>query len=204
MRDLPILAFSLRWSHVLALLALIVAASLLSPYFFDLRNIMNVLRGASVLCIVAVGMTLVILSRGVDLSAGSILGMSGATLALMTACSVGPDYVRPSMISPDAYKELDGWKIAHPRDDLARGPWWEIFADPQLNALEARVSISNQNLAVAEAQYQMPAALWAVGPCLLLWLCRLWLATAQRRPAFRVASTIRSHSATLRAIGFSM
>jgi 4-hydroxybenzoate polyprenyltransferase len=35
------------------------------------------------------------------------------------------------------------------------------------------------NSAVAEAQYQMPAALWAVGPCLLLWLCRLWLATAR-------------------------
>ena len=85
MRESPILALSLRWSHVLALLALIIAASLLSPYFFDLRNIMNVLRGASVLCIVAVGMTLVILSRGVDLSAGSILGMSGATLALIAA-----------------------------------------------------------------------------------------------------------------------
>lgn len=75
----------LRWSNVLALLALIVAASLLSPYFLELRNIMNVLRGASVLCIVAVGMTLVILSRGVDLSAGSILGMAGATLALVAA-----------------------------------------------------------------------------------------------------------------------
>ena len=70
---------------MLALLTLIIVASLLSPYFFDLRNIMNVLRGASVLCIVAVGMTLVILSRGVDLSAGSILGMSGATLGLMAA-----------------------------------------------------------------------------------------------------------------------
>jgi len=76
---------ALRWSHVLALLALVVAASLLSPYFLDLRNVMNVLRGASVLCIVAVGMTLVILSRGVDLSAGSILGMAGATLALVAA-----------------------------------------------------------------------------------------------------------------------
>lgn len=83
MRDSRIVALSLRWSNVLALLALILAASLLSPYFFELRNIMNVLRGASVLCIVAVGMTLVILSRGVDLSAGSILGVSGATLALI-------------------------------------------------------------------------------------------------------------------------
>lgn len=79
------MATALRWSNVLALLALVIAASVLSPYFFDVRNIMNVLRGASVLCIVAVGMTLVILSRGVDLSAGSILGMAGATGALVAA-----------------------------------------------------------------------------------------------------------------------
>ncbi|HWP76588.1 MAG TPA: RND transporter, partial [Methylomirabilota bacterium] len=79
---------------------------------------------------------------------GGPLALASALLVLVSACTVGPDYVRPSMISPDAYKELDGWKIAHPRDGLARGPWWEIFADPQLNALEARVSISNQNLAV--------------------------------------------------------
>src|SRR5207253_2842887 len=54
---------------------------------------------------------------------------------------------------------LDGWKIAHPRDGLPRGPWWEVFRDPQLNALEARVSISNQNLAVSEAQYRQARAL---------------------------------------------
>jgi NodT family efflux transporter outer membrane factor (OMF) lipoprotein len=87
------------------------------------------------------------------------LALSAAALVLTTACSVGPDYVRPSTISPDAYKELDGWKIARPQDGLARGAWWEIFGDPQLNALEARVSISNQNLAVAEAQYRQARAL---------------------------------------------
>ncbi len=90
---------------------------------------------------------------------GGPLALASALLVLVSACSVGPDYVRPSMISPDAYKELDGWKFAHPRDGLARGPWWEIFADPQLNALEARVSISNQNLAVSEAQYREARAL---------------------------------------------
>lgn len=88
MRDPGIVAFSLRWSHLLALLALVIVASLLSPYFLELRNIMNVLRGASILCIVAVGMTLVILSRGVDLSVGSILGLSGATFALLAATDV--------------------------------------------------------------------------------------------------------------------
>jgi NodT family efflux transporter outer membrane factor (OMF) lipoprotein len=90
---------------------------------------------------------------------GGSLALAAALLVLASACTVGPDYVRPSMWSPDAYKEIDGWKIAHPRDDLARGPWWEIFADPQLNALEARVSISNQNLAVSEAQYREARAL---------------------------------------------
>ena len=90
---------------------------------------------------------------------GGSLVLASALLVLATACTVGPDYVRPSMWSPDAYKEVDGWKIAHPRDGLARGPWWEIFADPHLNALEARVSISNQNLAVAEAQYREARAL---------------------------------------------
>lgn len=88
MRDSRIVAFGLRWSHLLALVALVVIASVLSPYFLEFRNIMNVLRGASVLCIVAVGMTLVILSRGVDLSAGSILGLSGATFALLAATDV--------------------------------------------------------------------------------------------------------------------
>jgi NodT family efflux transporter outer membrane factor (OMF) lipoprotein len=87
------------------------------------------------------------------------LALISATLALSTACTVGPDYVKPTMPSPDAYKELDGWKIAHPRDDQIRGPWWEIFGDPQLDTLEARVSVSNQNLFAAEAQYREARAL---------------------------------------------
>jgi len=63
------------------------------------------------------------------------------------------------MFVPDAFKELDGWKVARPQDALARGPWWGIFGDSQLNALEDRVSISNQNLAVVEAQYREARAL---------------------------------------------
>src|SRR5207244_8738137 len=82
---------------------------------------------------------------------GGPLALASALLVLVSACTVGPNYVRPSMISPDAYKELDGWKIAQPRDGLARGAWWEVFGDPQLNTLETRVSISNQKLLVAEA-----------------------------------------------------
>lgn len=83
-----------------------------------------------------------------------------AMLMLLSACMVvGPDYLRPTVITPDAYKEIDGWRLAQPKDDVIRGPWWEIFGDPQLNALEAQVSISNQNVAVAEAQYRQAQAL---------------------------------------------
>ncbi len=56
---------------------------------------------------------------------------------LVTGCTVGPDYVRPSIVAPDAYKETAaGWKVAQPRADQLRGAWWEMFGDPQLNALE--------------------------------------------------------------------
>jgi len=83
-----------------------------------------------------------------------------AMLMLLSACMVvGPDYVRPTVTTPAAYKENDGWKVAQPKDDVIRGAWWEMFGDPQLNALEAQVSISNQNLAAAEAQYREARAL---------------------------------------------
>jgi outer membrane protein TolC len=53
---------------------------------------------------------------------------------------------------PAGYKELNGWKVAQPRDDIPRGKWWEIFQDAQLNGLVEQIDVSNQNIAVAEAQ----------------------------------------------------
>ena len=86
--------------------------------------------------------------------------MAALLVATLSACTVvGPDYVRPTAITPDAYKEIDGWKVAQPKDDVIRGSWWEMFGDPQLNALEPQVSVSNQTLAVAEAQYRQAQAL---------------------------------------------
>jgi NodT family efflux transporter outer membrane factor (OMF) lipoprotein len=57
------------------------------------------------------------------------------------------------MAPADSYKELDGWKTAQPDDQTSRGKWWEIFGDPQLNALEEQVTVSNQNLKVAQARF---------------------------------------------------
>ena len=78
---------------------------------------------------------------------------------LISACTIGPDYVRPTAPVPDSYKENKEWKIAEPKDDRFHGPWWEIYNDPQLNALEEQVNISNLNIAVAEAQFRQASAL---------------------------------------------
>lgn len=50
-------------------------------------------------------------------------------LAILAACTVGPDYVKPKMDTPPAYKENEGWKVAQPRDETPRGAWWEMYND---------------------------------------------------------------------------
>ena len=78
---------------------------------------------------------------------------------LLAGCAVGPDYSRPAFESPAAFKEDRGWKQAEPRDAEIRGQWWQIYNDPLLNALQDEVSVSNQNLIKAEAQFRQAAAL---------------------------------------------
>jgi NodT family efflux transporter outer membrane factor (OMF) lipoprotein len=80
-------------------------------------------------------------------------------LAILPACTVGPNYFRPKVETPVTYKEVEGWKQAEPKDHIPRGAWWTIFSDDQLNGLEKQVNISNQNLAAAEAQYREAVAL---------------------------------------------
>ena len=82
-----------------------------------------------------------------------------AALLLISACSVGPDYVRPALETPAAYKENEAAKDSQSVDDVVSRSWWEIFADPELNALEQQVEISNQNVAEAEAQFRQARAL---------------------------------------------
>ena len=91
-------------------------------------------------------------------SRGLRLASVGSPLTLLFACTVGPNYVKPTTEVPAAYKEMDGWKVAQPRDEIIRGAWWEIFNDPELNRLEEQVNISNQNVAAAEAQFRQARA----------------------------------------------
>jgi NodT family efflux transporter outer membrane factor (OMF) lipoprotein len=81
-------------------------------------------------------------------------------LAVLTAaCSVGPDSRRPIAPVATTYKELGDWKVAEPGDDLARGPWWERYGDPELSRLEREVTDANQDLAAAEARFRQASAL---------------------------------------------
>ncbi len=84
---------------------------------------------------------------------------AGALVMLLTGCAIGPNYVKPASPVPDAYKEMDGWKVAQPGDNAVRGPWWEIFGDDELNALEGQVNISNQNVLMMEAQFRQARSL---------------------------------------------
>ncbi len=83
-----------------------------------------------------------------------------ALALLSSACMVGPKYSRPTAVVPTAFREPPpaGWKEATPGDGAIRGKWWELYKDPQLNALEEQVSIANQSVAAAEATYRQAKA----------------------------------------------
>jgi NodT family efflux transporter outer membrane factor (OMF) lipoprotein len=87
---------------------------------------------------------------------GWILGLFAVfpSMFLLAGCAVGPKYKTPTVPAPPAYKEMVNWKSAQPSDQNLGGNWWEIFQDPQLNALEQQINVSNQNLKAAVAQYQ--------------------------------------------------
>ena len=82
------------------------------------------------------------------------------SIAMLSGCVAGPRYSRASVPTPPAYKEIPaGWETAQPSDQNTRGQWWEIFHDAELNALEDKINVSNQNLKAAQAQFFQARAL---------------------------------------------
>ena len=101
------------------------------------------------------------------------IGVATALAWMVAAsCMVGPNYKRPPAAVPSAFKEQPpanfneaeaaGWKQSQPGDAYLKGRWWEIYGDSALNALEEQVSLSNQNVLAAEAQYREAHALVGV------------------------------------------
>jgi NodT family efflux transporter outer membrane factor (OMF) lipoprotein len=76
-----------------------------------------------------------------------------AVVLSLAACTVGPKYHPPVTQTPPSYKEsptnfkeAEGWTVANPQDAMLRGKWWEIFREPELNRLEEKLNINNQNI----------------------------------------------------------
>lgn len=91
-----------------------------------------------------------------------------AFLALLPGCNVGPKYHPPAppVIKAANYKEstanfqdAQGWKVADPREAMLRGNWWEIFHEPELNALEEQLDLDNQDIKLAYQNYMAARAI---------------------------------------------
>ncbi|MBA4695970.1 MAG: efflux transporter outer membrane subunit [Legionella sp.] len=82
-------------------------------------------------------------------------------VASLCSCSFAPTYHRPAMAIPEDYKEVVHWKkeaamwqpAKQNMAEIPLGPWWQVFCDPHLNALEEQLSQSNQSLKQALARY---------------------------------------------------
>ena len=90
--------------------------------------------------------------RGKSLSGGAFAILCFG-LGLIEGCSVGPKYTKPTTQIPPSYKETGNWKPAEPSDAARKDNWWEIFKDPELNALEEKLSVSNQTLRAAQDRF---------------------------------------------------
>ena len=96
---------------------------------------------------------------------------SFALLALvaLSACNMGPKYNRPDLprAPSGVYKENTegsadaqegGWRQASPSDEALRGKWWQIFGEPDLDALEERLTLDNQSLKASFESYMAARA----------------------------------------------
>jgi len=91
-------------------------------------------------------------------------------LVFLSACHVGPRYqtpAAPSVTAPNYkestvnFKDADGWKVASPQDAMIRGKWWEIFNEPELNALEDQLNVDNQNIKLSFNNFMQARAIVA-------------------------------------------
>jgi NodT family efflux transporter outer membrane factor (OMF) lipoprotein len=90
-----------------------------------------------------------------------IAGLACALIAL-GGCQLAPHYSPPRYSLPETYQGSGFFTVAHPRDTLPRGPWWEAFGDPLLNKLEQQLDSENPSLAAYAEQYTQARDLAAI------------------------------------------
>lgn len=81
-RDL-LLLYGRQFGTLSGLIALCIVLWILTPHFMTVSNLLNVAQQTTIVAIIAVGMTFVIITGGIDLSVGSVLAFSGVTMATM-------------------------------------------------------------------------------------------------------------------------
>lgn len=111
--------------------------------------------------------------------------------AAVAGCTVGPDYQRPPVETPAAYKENAGWKPAAPKMPASGEPWWSIYDDPSLDGLERQVTVSNQNLKAVEAAYRQAVVTVAEDRASFLPSLGIDPAITRSKPAARAAQAGR-------------
>ena len=93
-----------------------------------------------------------------------------SAVALVSGCNVGPRYHAPAppAVTAPSFKEStvnfqdqNGWKVASPQEAAIRGNWWEIFNEPELNALEEQLNANNQNIQASYQNYMSARAVIA-------------------------------------------
>lgn len=103
-------------------------------------------------------------------NAKPLLAGAALLLAMMAGCRVGPHYqapAPPAVTAPNYkestvnFKDAQGWKVASPQDATIRGNWWEVFHEPELNALEEQLNNNNQSIKISFENYMAARAVVA-------------------------------------------
>ena len=104
---------------------------------------------------------------------GTMVAAAAAAMlmtGLLSGCRMGPRYSPPAppAVTAPNYKEStvnfqdqEGWKVASPQDAMLRGKWWEVFNEPELNALEEQLIVNNQNIKASFENFMDARALVA-------------------------------------------
>jgi NodT family efflux transporter outer membrane factor (OMF) lipoprotein len=101
-------------------------------------------------------------SRAAGAPARTRAGLVAAAVAAMLAgCVAGPDYVRPAVETPPAWKLEAPWREGTPDDAAPKGTWWQRFGDARLDALQAQALAQSPTLALANARLAQARAVVA-------------------------------------------
>jgi outer membrane protein, multidrug efflux system len=90
---------------------------------------------------------------------GASVAAAAVAVSLLTGCAVGPNYKRPPVQAPAAYKTDGPWRVAAPQDSLPKGAWWEAFDDTELNGYEQQLLKANQSLEASRDRLNQARAL---------------------------------------------